>query len=218
MEGRHIGDLVDWTNIYGADGRFVPGFQYPPANLGVPPPGGHCFPIYVSAPLVGPRQRIQMLGNAAFRGHDGTYIGASAAATVPLALAYALAGAGIAELIGDPVPAPALPPPEPPAAAAQAASNPNPHNPQLVTLGTIPPATPIVVDSYVLDTAVTRRVQLTVPYTTLPRPPGWPARPSMTGASQYNVDYPKTIASGTTLALLPVEAAALVAAGAASYV
>ena len=46
-------------------------------------------------------------------------------------------------------------------------------------------------------------------------PPGYPSRPSFTGDA--TPQYPQTIASGTTLTLLQPEAAALVAAGAASY-
>ena len=46
-------------------------------------------------------------------------------------------------------------------------------------------------------------------------PRGYPARPSFTGDA--TPQYPQTIASGTTITLLQPEAAALVAAGAATY-
>jgi hypothetical protein len=114
-----------------------------------------------------------------------------------------------------PIPEPETPPETtPPAAQPMAHPRAAPHN---ATTGTIPPSTAIVVDMYVLASATAVKVQLTQPYSTT-RPPGYPSRPSMTGAAHHSVDYPQTIASGTTLALLPVEAAALVAAGGASYV
>ncbi len=46
-------------------------------------------------------------------------------------------------------------------------------------------------------------------------PPGYPARPNVGGSIP---SYPHTLASGGTYRLLQPEAAALVAAGAASYV
>jgi hypothetical protein len=106
-------------------------------------------------------------------------------------------------------------PPETPA-AVQPLGHPR-AGPHSATVGTAGGTTAIVVDMYVLASAVPVKVHLSQPYTTA-QPPGYPSRPSMTGAAQHNVDYPQTIASGTTLALLPVEAAALVAAGAATYV
>jgi hypothetical protein len=121
----------------------------------------------------------------------------------------------------EPPPAPTPQTPEtpetpetPPAAQPTAHPRAGPHN---ATVGTAGGTTAIVVDMYVLASAVPVKVHLSQSYTTA-QPPGYPSRPSMTGAAQHNVDYPQTIASGTTLALLPVEAAALVAAGAATYV
>lgn len=46
-------------------------------------------------------------------------------------------------------------------------------------------------------------------------PPGYPFRPSFTGAAIPQ--YPHTVPSGTTITVLQPEAAALVAASAASY-
>lgn len=68
-----------------------------------------------------------------------------------------------------------------------------------------------------LDHAVAVKVQLTANYTTVARDPGAPARPSMTGAT-YNLDFPKTISSGTVISCIKAEADALVAAGKAVYV
>jgi hypothetical protein len=48
-------------------------------------------------------------------------------------------------------------------------------------------------------------------------PPGFPARPSFTGADAADLQYPRTPASGLRFQSLACEAAALVAAGAASY-
>lgn len=50
-----------------------------------------------------------------------------------------------------------------------------------------------------------------------PRPPGFPFRPSWTGADAADLDFPKTVPSGTRIFVLQCEAAALVNAGAASY-
>ena len=48
--------------------------------------------------------------------------------------------------------------------------------------------------------------------------PEFPSRPPFTGAARANIQqYPRTIASGTTFTTWACEAAALVAAGAASY-
>jgi hypothetical protein len=67
-----------------------------------------------------------------------------------------------------------------------------------------------------LGSAVPVRVTLTTDYAML-CPPGLPARPAFTGAIPVG-NYPRTIPSGTTLALLKCEADALVAAGAATFV
>jgi hypothetical protein len=48
-------------------------------------------------------------------------------------------------------------------------------------------------------------------------PPGYPFRASFTGAAAANLQYPRTVASGTTISVLKCEADALVTAGAASY-
>lgn len=68
-----------------------------------------------------------------------------------------------------------------------------------------------------MNTAIktTRTVTLSANYTTL-CPPGAPTRPCFTGAAPANLDFPKTILSGTVLTLLKGEADALVAAGKAS--
>jgi hypothetical protein len=88
--------------------------------------------------------------------------------------------------------------------------------PNLVTLGSINSgATLIQADvSAGLGSAVT--VTLLMDYALAnPRPPGFPFRPSMTGAPVAGLDYPRTLASGTTLEVLQVEATALINAGAA---
>lgn len=77
--------------------------------------------------------------------------------------------------------------------------------------------TAINVDLTRLDHSVPVKVLLSASYTTV-HPPGIPSRPSMTGCAVANLDYPRTIANGTTLSLLKHEADALVAAGKASYV
>lgn len=78
-------------------------------------------------------------------------------------------------------------------------------------------ATPIVVDlgNGVMgaDAAIVN-VTLSQDYAMID-PPGYPFRPAFTGAA--TPQFPQTIASGTTLALLKPEADALVTAGAAGY-
>jgi hypothetical protein len=49
------------------------------------------------------------------------------------------------------------------------------------------------------------------------RPPGAPTRPGFTGSSPPNLDYPRTVTSGTRILVSKAEADALVAAGKASY-
>lgn len=95
-------------------------------------------------------------------------------------------------------------------------------NPVLVTLGTISGgATSIQADiSGGLSPATPVYVTLSTGYTLAsPRPPGFPVKPAYTGVAQASfLDYPgAVIPSGTRLALLAPEAAALVGAGAGSY-
>lgn len=88
----------------------------------------------------------------------------------------------------------------------------NPKNEQTGTAG----GTAINVDISRIEPSVPVRVLLSANYTML-RMPGDPTRPGLTGCAAANLDFPKTIPSGTTIALLAGEAAALVAAGKASY-
>lgn len=88
-------------------------------------------------------------------------------------------------------------------------------NPKLVTHGTVN-GTAVQVDLSRLETGFTKRVTLSMNYAAVTGP-GIPARPCFTGCAAANLDSAKTIPSGTTLTLLAGEAAALVAAGAASY-
>lgn len=77
--------------------------------------------------------------------------------------------------------------------------------------------TPINADVTRLDHSTAVRVQLSATYVTTHNP-GDPTRPSFTGCAAANLDFPKTITSGMVVSLLAHEAAALVAAGKASYV
>jgi hypothetical protein len=78
--------------------------------------------------------------------------------------------------------------------------------------------TPINVDySNRFEHGAPVKVQLSSNYTTVCLP-GMPTRPSLTGCAVANLDYPKTILSGTVLTLLKGEADALVTAGKATYV
>jgi hypothetical protein len=88
-------------------------------------------------------------------------------------------------------------------------------NPSLVTVGTINAgATNIQADvSAGLGSAVAVKVTLSTNYTLL-CPPGWPNRPSLTGAQPVRNFPGSVLASGGTFAFLKPEAAALVAAGA----
>jgi hypothetical protein len=90
-----------------------------------------------------------------------------------------------------------------------------PINPKLIRHGAVG-GTPINVDLSRIDHSVAVKVRLTSNYAMLSGL-GIPARPSFTGAPAANLDYPRTIASGTTLSLFAGEAAALVGAGAATY-
>lgn len=74
-------------------------------------------------------------------------------------------------------------------------------------------ATPIHANVISLGNDVTARITLTADYAMLIAP-GFPARPGFTGAMPVG-NYPHTIATGTTVALLKCEADALVLAGAA---
>lgn len=81
------------------------------------------------------------------------------------------------------------------------------------TLGTIANgATAIVADLTSLGSAVPVNVRLTTNYL-MADPPGYPARPSFTGAA--TPQFPHTLFSGATIAVLQCEADALIAAGAA---
>lgn len=88
-------------------------------------------------------------------------------------------------------------------------------NQKLVQHGTAG-GTPINVDLARIDHSITKKVTLSANYTILTGT-GIPTRPSFTGASPSNLEYPRTINSGTTLTLHAAEADALVAAGKASY-
>jgi hypothetical protein len=91
--------------------------------------------------------------------------------------------------------------------------------PNLVTLGTVNSgATAIQADvSAGLGSAVSVQVTLTTAYTTAnPRPPGFPFRPQLTGAAGNLGDAGRVFSNGTVLRVLACEAAALVAAGAAT--
>lgn len=90
-------------------------------------------------------------------------------------------------------------------------------NANLVTVGSIDGGeTPIQADVTTLGSDVPVVVTLTTAYAQL-CPPGWPARPGEAGAAAAGLNYPKTLLSGTTMAFLACEAAALVEAGAATY-
>lgn len=67
-----------------------------------------------------------------------------------------------------------------------------------------------------IDHGQTKRVTLSANYDTTSQP-GTPTRPQFTGAEASKLDYPRTIPSGTTMTLSVEEAAALVAAGKATY-
>ncbi len=90
-----------------------------------------------------------------------------------------------------------------------------PEGPRLLAVG-ISNGTTISVD-VTTRAHVATKVALTASYTTLD-PPGYVSRPSMTGTAAALLDYPKTIASGTTITVLALEAAAIVAAGGGTLV
>lgn len=88
-------------------------------------------------------------------------------------------------------------------------------NAKLVQHGSVG-GTPINVDLARLEHGAPVKVRLSSAYTILCGT-GIPARPSFTGAPAGSLEFPRTIASGTTLTLLKGEADALVTAGAATY-
>jgi hypothetical protein len=89
-----------------------------------------------------------------------------------------------------------------------------PESPRLITVGTINAgATPIQADVTNLGSDIAVKVLLSTNYT-MAAPPGYPARASFTGSA--TPQYPHTVPSGTTLAVLKCEAVALVNAGAAT--
>lgn len=67
-----------------------------------------------------------------------------------------------------------------------------------------------------IDHARTRKVTLGANYA-ITREAGTPVRPQFTGAEPGKLDFPRTLNSGTTVTLSAEEAAALVAAGKATY-
>jgi hypothetical protein len=75
----------------------------------------------------------------------------------------------------------------------------------------------INVDLRPLDHAAPKKVQLSANYT-LAYPPGYPTPPDLTGCAASNLYFPRTITSGTTIALVKAEADALIAAGKATAV
>jgi hypothetical protein len=90
------------------------------------------------------------------------------------------------------------------------------EGPRLVNHGTAG-GTVINVDVTTIEPSAAVKVQLSASYARL-HPPGVPAPPGMAGVAAAGLDYPRTIPSGTVIALFKAEAAALVTAGKASYV
>ena len=91
-------------------------------------------------------------------------------------------------------------------------------NPRLITVGTINAgATPIQADVTFIDgTVPPTSVTLTTDYAMIePVEGGYPARPFTIGRDQADIEYPRTITSGSTVALFACEADALINAGAA---
>lgn len=76
----------------------------------------------------------------------------------------------------------------------------------------------INVDHSRIDHNAPVRVNLTADYVIAARLPGAPTRPGLTGRDAKNLDYPRTITSGTTIDVLKAEADALVTAGKATRV
>ena len=75
---------------------------------------------------------------------------------------------------------------------------------------------PILADVTSIGSAVPVAITLSADYAMLD-PVGFPFRASFTGATAANLQYPRTVPSGTTLQLLKCEADALVATNAAAY-
>jgi hypothetical protein len=90
------------------------------------------------------------------------------------------------------------------------------EGPRIIQHGTAG-GTAINVDVTRIEHSISVKVQLSAAYART-HAPGMPTPPSMTGAAAANLDYPRTIPSGTVLVLFKSEADALVAAGKASYV
>lgn len=88
-------------------------------------------------------------------------------------------------------------------------------NAKLVQHGSVG-GTPINVDLSRIEHGAPVKVHLSSNYTILCGT-GIPTRPAFTGAAAASLEFPRTIASGTTLSLLKGEADALVTAGAATY-
>ncbi len=95
--------------------------------------------------------------------------------------------------------------------------------PKLVQLGTISGgATAIISDVSGAPTAAgdapfaARYVTLSTNYA-MSGPADFPSRPNFTGTAQGQLQYPRTLVSGTRFQTFACEAAALVAAGAAAY-
>lgn len=88
-------------------------------------------------------------------------------------------------------------------------------NAKLVTHGVSNGVT-INVDMARVEHGYPVKVRLSYDYA-MQHAPGAPTRPSFTGAKTSNLEYPRTISSGTTLSLLKGEADALVTAGVATY-
>ena len=86
---------------------------------------------------------------------------------------------------------------------------------RLVQTGTVG-GTPIQVDVTTLGSDVAVKVTINGTDYVATHPPGWPTRPQDTGAAAAEGSV-VTFATGSTVALLRCEAAALVAADAASY-
>lgn len=91
------------------------------------------------------------------------------------------------------------------------------EGPRLLTVGTINNGSTLIqVDVTYLSPAVAVKVLLSTPYAML-CPVAWPSRPGQTGCDAGDLSFPKTIASGTTVAFLAPEANAIVAAGGGSF-
>lgn len=100
------------------------------------------------------------------------------------------------------------------------------EGPRLVTVGTINGgATEIQADVATLGSDAAVAVTLSTDYW-MAQPPGFPSRPGFTGApfpvrlARYDLSaqFPQTVPSGATILVLQPEAAALIAAGAATPV